>query len=462
MRLWDVILFNIAAVLGPRWVASAAHSGASSISIWLLAAVTFFLPSGLVIVELSTRYPHSGGLYVWTREAFGPFHGFVAGWSYWIYTIVYFPALLNASVAMAAWLGGERWAWLAHSRLYITGASLAMLAIAIGFNIVGVRIGKWLENAGGVGTYLPLLLLVLFGGWFALHLGSATHLSLHAMAFHFDWGTVNYWSQIAFAFSGLELVCTMSEEIHDPQRTFPRSMLIAGVAIVAIYVLGTMATLGVLQPETVDIRTGAIQALTVSATHFGLAWIAVLTALLLTVGNVGGVGTTVAGVARIPFAVGIDRYLPPAFGKIHPRWHTPWIAMLVQGILSALLLLISQIGETAAGAYQILVDATTILYFIPFLYMFLAIIGLRRRPDRGTSEGHTLVPLGQFGVWLFGLTGFTVTLIAIALSLIPPSDIHSPALFEVKVIGGCLVLIGAGLGLYWRQGRKAQEIAVSS
>ena len=273
MRLWDVVLFNIAAVLGPRWVASAAHSGPSSISIWLLAAVTFFLPSGLVIVELSTRYPHSGGLYVWTREAFGPFHGFVAGWAYWIYTIVYFPALLNASVAMAAWLGGERWAWLAHSRLYITGASLIMLAVAIGFNIVGVRIGKWLENAGGVGTYLPLVLLVGFGAWFASRLGSATHLTLHAMAFHFDWGTVNYWSQIAFAFSGLELVCAMSEEIHDPQRTFPRSMLISGLAIVGIYVLGTMATLGVLQPEKVDIRTGAIQALTYSATHLGLAWI---------------------------------------------------------------------------------------------------------------------------------------------------------------------------------------------
>ena len=456
MRLWDVILFNIAAVLGPRWVASAAHSGASSISIWLLAAVTFFLPSGLVIVELSTRYPASGGLYVWTREAMGPFHGFVAGWAYWIYTIVYFPALLNASVAMAAYLGGERWAWLAHSRLYVTGASLAMLAVAIGFNIVGVRIGKWLENAGGIGTYLPLVLLVIFGAWFALRLGPATHLTLQAMSFHFDWGTVNYWSQIAFAFSGLELVCAMSEEIHDPQRTFPRSMLISALAIVAIYVFGTMATLGVLTPGQVDIRTGAIQALTLSATHFGLAWIAVLTTVLLTVGNIGGVGTTVAGVARVPFAVGIDRYLPAAFGKIHPRWRTPWVAMLVQGVLSAVLLLVSQIGETAAGAYQILVDATTILYFIPFLYMFLAMIALRHRPERRREAGQTLVPFGQFGVWLFALLGFAVTLISIVLSLIPPSDIRSPLLFEVKVIGGCVALIAVGLGLYWRQGRMAR------
>jgi amino acid transporter len=455
MRLWDVVLFNIAAVLGPRWIAAAAHSGASSISIWVLAAVTFFLPSAVVIAELATRFPAEGGLYVWSREAFGPFHGFVAGWSYWIYTIIYFPALLNASVAMAAYLGGPRWAWLEHSRVYITLASVGMLAVAIGFNIVGVQIGKWLENVGGIGTYLPLLLLVIFAGFWIMRFGSITAPHWSALRVHWDLGTVNYWSQIAFAFSGLELVCTMSEEVRDPQRTLPRSIWISAAAIATIYILGTAATLAIQTPAQTDIRTGAVQALSVAAGRFGILWIAIAATALLTLGNVGGVGTTVAGAARIPFAVGIDRYLPPAFAKVHPRWHTPWIAMIVQGVLSAVLLVVSQIGETAAGAYQILVDATTIMYFIPFLYMFLAIVALRRRPDRGTRPGQTLVPLGQFGVWLFGLLGFGVTAVSIVLSLLPPAEIRSPFLFEVKVIGGCLALLAIGLGFYWREGGQA-------
>jgi len=100
MGFWDVLLFNIAAVLGPRWIASASHNGTSSISLWILAAVLFFLPTALIIIELSTRYPSEGGLYVWSKEAFGDFHGFVAGCAYWAYTVFYFPGLLTASVAM--------------------------------------------------------------------------------------------------------------------------------------------------------------------------------------------------------------------------------------------------------------------------------------------------------------------------------------------------------------------------
>ncbi len=460
MRLWDVVLFNVAAVLGPRWVAAAAHTGPSSISIWVLAALMFFLPSAVVIIELSTRYPSEGGLYVWSREAFGPFHGFIAGWTYWIYTIIYFPALLNASVAMAAYMGGERWAWLAGNRVYITAASLLMLAVAIGFNLVGVRIGKWLENAGGIGTYLPLVLLVVFALVFVLHRGSVTHFSWHSLAFHFDSGTVNYWSQIAFAFTGLELVCAMSGEIHDPRRTLRRSAWISAVAITLMYVAGTAAVLGVEPAAQVDVRTGPVQALTHAASFFGVAWIAILATILLTIGNTGGVGTTVAGVARIPFVAGIDRYLPPAFGKIHPRWKTPYVAMLVQGVLSAVLLILSQVGETAASGYQVLVDATTIMYFIPFLYMFLAIIALRRRPDRGAHQEHSLVPLGHFGVWLFGLLGFLVTAVSIVLALIPPADVGSRLVFECKIIGGCVALVAAGLLLY-RRGRRAPEMAES-
>src|SRR5246127_1892578 len=121
MGFWDVLLFNIAAVLGPRWIAAAAHNGTSSISLWVLAAVLFFLPTSLIIIELSTRFPAEGGLYVWSKEAFGDFHGFIAGWSYWIYTFFYFPGLLTASVGMSVFIGGPKYGWLAGSKGYTLG-----------------------------------------------------------------------------------------------------------------------------------------------------------------------------------------------------------------------------------------------------------------------------------------------------------------------------------------------------
>src|SRR6516164_9710092 len=160
MGFWDVMLFNIATVLGPRWIAAAAHNGTSSMSLWVLAAIFFFLPMALVINELSSRFPEEGGLYVWAKEAFGDFHGFVAGWNYWIYTVFYFPGLLLASASMSAYIFAGRGNDLSQDRTFLLAVSLGLLLVAVTLNIVGLNIGKWLQNAGGVSTYLPLLMLV--------------------------------------------------------------------------------------------------------------------------------------------------------------------------------------------------------------------------------------------------------------------------------------------------------------
>src|ERR1700758_3745291 len=145
MGFWDVLLFNIATVLGPRWIAAAGHNGTSSISLWVLAAVFFFVPGAFVINELSSRFPEEGGLYVWSKEAFGDFHGFVAGWTYWVYTIFYFPGLLLASASMSAYVLGGKGAELAQDRTFLLAGSLALLFVAVVLNLVGLNIGKWLQ-----------------------------------------------------------------------------------------------------------------------------------------------------------------------------------------------------------------------------------------------------------------------------------------------------------------------------
>jgi len=453
MGFWDVLLFCIATVLGPRWIAAAAHSGQSSISLWILAAVLFFVPTAYVIVELSTRFPEEGGLYVWSKEAFGDFHGFVAGWTYWVYTIFYFPGLLLASTAMSAYVGGPKVAWLAENRTFLLVGSLLMLAVAVWLNIIGLHIGKWLQNAGGVGTYVPLMMLLAVATALWWHHGSVTHFTLPAMMPHWDWDTVNFWPQLAFAFTGLELVSAMSEEVKDPQRTFPRAIFASGTMIAIMYIGGTVAVLMILPSEAVDTKSGVFQAVTQGSALLRMASVGVIAALLVTVGNTGGVGSTVAGVARIPFIVGIDRYLPAAFGKIHPKWRTPYISILVQAGVSGVILLLAQINENMRGAYQILVDAATILYFIPFLYMYAATIKLYSRPDRRENRSAVVIPGGRFGVLLAGGLGLVVVVAAIALSFVPPGDTSSKFLFETKLVLGTVLSVALGLVLYYRGAR---------
>ena len=450
MGLWDVLLFNIAAVLGPRWIAAAAHNGTSSISLWVLAALLFFLPTALIIIELSTRYPAEGGLYVWSKEAFGDFHGFVAGWAYWVYTFFYFPGLLAASVAMSVYIGGPRYSHLADNKVYTLGASLGLLGIAVVLNIVGLNIGKWLQNAGGIGTYIPLLMLLGIGGYIALHHGSVTSFSWKSMLPTWNWDTVNFWSQIAFAFTGMELVCAMSEEVREPRKTFPRAIYASAALIAAIYILGTLAVLALRPAADVDPRNGVFQAVTGGSTMLGIAWFGIIAALLVTAGNAGGVGATVAGVARVPFVAGIDRYLPSFFGKLHPRWKTPWVSILVQAGISAVILVLTTYVTTLKKGYLFLVDMSVILYFIPFLYMYAAVIRLAYRPDRETRSQAVLVPGGKLGVWVAGLLGFCVTLGSMGLAMVPSEEVKSTLLFELSLLTATAVTLGIGLILYWR------------
>jgi amino acid transporter len=459
MGFWDVLLFDIAAVLGPRWIAAAGHNGPSSISLWIIAALFFFIPGALTINELSSRFPEEGGLYVWAKEAFGDFHGFIAGWTYWIYTFFYFPGLLLASASMSAYILGAHGASLAQNREFQIWVSMGLLAVAVGLNIIGLNIGKWLQNAGGVGTFIPLAILVLVGAIVAFHHGSVTRFTLHDMLPTWNWSTVNFWSQIAFAFTGLELVSTMSEEVRDPQRTLPRAVFGAGALIATIYIAGTFAVLALLPAGAVDPQSGVFSAITVGSVALKIGFLGVLAAVLVTVGNAGGVGSTVAGVSRVPFVVGIDRYLPAMFGKIHPRWKTPWVSILVQGAISGAILLASQYNQTVKGAYQFLVDAAIVLYFIPFLYMFAAAIKLAGRPDRRNNPHAVLVPGGQCGVWVCGGLGFLVVLIGIAVSLVPPAEAESRMGFELQLLIGTVVSILVGLGLYWR-GARAKQSAV--
>jgi len=453
MGFWDVLLFNIATVLGPRWIAAAGHNGTSSISLWGIAAVFFFVPGALVINELSSRFPEEGGLYAWSREAFGDFHGFIAGWTYWIYTVFYFPGLLLASASMAAYIMGGRGAALAQNRPFLLTVSLSLLLVAVILNIIGLNIGKWLQNAGGVGTYVPLLMLVGIAAVVSWRHGSVTHFTVSNMLPAWNWDTVNFWSQIAFAFTGLELVSAMSEEVRDPRRTLPRAVFGAGALIALMYIVGTFAILSLVPAANLDPQSGVFHAITVGSVALRVGLLGILAAVLVTVGNAGGVGSTVAGIARVPFVVGVDRYLPAAFGKIHPRWKTPYVSILVQASVSGAILLGSQINETTRGAYQFLIDAAIILYFIPFLYMFAAIIKLAHRKDRKRNPQAVLVPGGTAGVWISGGLGFIVVLMGILVSLVPPGDSADKLGFELKLVGGTVASVLLGLTLYWRGAR---------
>lgn len=456
LGLLDLVLFNTVAIVGLRWVALAGHAGPSSLTLWLLAALAFFIPQGLCVMTLSSALPKDGGLYVWISEAFGERQGFIAGWLYWASNILYFPTLCLSTAVFGLYIFNDRFAALEHSQTFAAGASLILLGVALGFNIVGTGTGRWLQNLGGLAQWLPSLALVGVGLVALIAAGSATPMPTASFAPTFsNLDTIIFFSQICFAFAGLELAPVLAGEIREPRRTIPRALLISGFVIAGIYIFNTVALMWALPPDKISIIAGVNQAIAAAGAAHGLSWIGPPVALLMTLAGIGGLGAWLIGSARLLFVGGMDRLLPPALARVHPRWNTPYVALLVQAALAVVLILAATQGSSVHAAYLILVDATAILTFIVYLYMFAAAIKLRRR-IAATPEA-IAVPGGALGSVLANGVGFLTTVGAIALALVPPSDTNEKIDFFLKVIGGTFGFFIAGLVLYWLAKRRAMR-----
>src|SRR3989440_330351 len=262
MQLSDVVLFNITAIVGLRWLTTAASQfGLASLVLWLIAMVVFSLPSAVAVRELADIDPGAGGIYRWVQRAFGLRHGFVAGWGYWVNNLFYFPSVLVATAAMAACAGGPRFVHLGDDGRFIAVLSLAGLWLAVGMNLVGLRVGKRLQNLGGYGTWVPALIFVALATWSLVTRGSATPFSARGLLpATFDLPSINLFATVTFALAGLELAPTLGDEIHDAAATLRRGIVVSGFAIVALYILGTAAILVALPAETVSITNGVPQA----------------------------------------------------------------------------------------------------------------------------------------------------------------------------------------------------------
>src|SRR5207248_6740156 len=168
LTLRDLVLFNLVAVVGITWVATAAKAGPSALTLWVLAALFFFIPQGLAVIQLSSSYPDEGGIYAWTKKEFGEWHGFLCGWCYWINNVLFYPTLLIGAAVTATFVIGQGESGLGDKWSYVLTFTFVALALAVVLNIVGVNTGKWLQNTGGISVFVPSLLLLLLGGYAVL------------------------------------------------------------------------------------------------------------------------------------------------------------------------------------------------------------------------------------------------------------------------------------------------------
>ncbi|WP_082701259.1 APC family permease [Novosphingobium sp. FSW06-99] len=451
MGVADLALFYIVTGISLRWIASAATLGPSALWYWALAFAGFYIPLVAAVIELSSRYPQEGGLYVWIRETFGPFAGFMAGWSYWTSNLPYFPSVFYFDAGNALFLGGARMQTWSGSTTWFMSFALIALAAITAINIVGLKWAKWLHGMGAVGMWLPTLIIVMLAAFSYHRFGSVTRFDAASARPAFDLSHIIILSGLAFALSGPEAASFMSGEIRDPRRTIPRALPLAGMVVLPVYLLGTIAVLVIMPAHAVNPLQGLVQAGSIAAQHIGMGWLAWVVALLITVGNLGAASGYLSGCARLPFAVGIDHMLPPVFAKVHPRWGTPWVALLLQGGLGALFCVLGQAGTGVQGAYEVLVSMGIIAAFLPFAGVFLAV--LRINGSASAAIGVTRLPGGRTTSIGLALVGLITTLVALVLAALPAADEANKPLALAKIVVLTAILLGAGAAVY-RAGRR--------
>jgi amino acid transporter len=470
LGLWDVVAMNIVAVVGLRWIARSARIGAPSVSLWILAGLVFFVPLALALIELSSRHPEQGGIYAWARRAFGPFHGFVVGWCMWANNLFYFPSLLLfaaanfALVADGAVTAGS--GALMDNRLYSVAFVLGFLWFCTALNVIGLEAGKWLQHLGSIATWIPAALLIVCGAIAFATFGSATSFAPSELVPRADLlATLSLWSSMCFAFSGFEIASMVGQEIKNPRRTIPVAIIVSGIVVTAIYILSSSSVLIAVPASELAERSGIADAIELTAGRLGLAGLGGITGLLLAIGAIGGTNSWVAGSARVPFAAGVDAVLPRAFAALHERYRTPHVALIIQGAAASLLFLASvfiSIGggqTTVQESYDILVNLTILIYFVPYLYLFAAWIRLRATEPTADRADTTTVtmPGGLIGVIAIAVCGFAATLIAIGLVFVPPPDTENVLNYEANLAGQSLLLFVIGFGFYLVARRRRSD-----
>jgi amino acid transporter len=445
LRFWDVILYGVSMNMGLRWLATAAASGPASLPIWVIAAATFLAPLVIAAAELVGRCEGEGAIYAWTREAFGPFAGFICGWIYWLSNLPFFCSLLFFVIeaALTTLAPAERAAFDSPTARIELAGGLCVLLLAL--NLFGLGRAKWLPVTGAVATLAIYALILAIGAVIGAHAQAATDFAHSAYVPPLDANAAILWSTIVFAYCGAEGLPLLRNEIEGGMARLVRAIFVIGVLLAVVYVIGTVAMLAILAPAQASRLSGLPEAISLGLGRMGLSQSGPLTLWLLVSASLGGYSSWFAAAARLPYAAGIDHALPPLFAKRDQRTGAPVAAMILQTALVMVLVVISQLGASARAAYDFIVSMTVLSVVLPYLFMFAAYIKMQAKP---APAGAWTTPGGAGVARIVGWVGLVVALSAMIASLAPSPDAADPIGATAKLLSATAAALVSGAGLY--------------
>ena len=438
----DLTWLYLAAVVNLNIVPAIAAEGYRTLWFWGVIVLCFFLPQGLAVIVLARKIPGEGGLYLWTKQTFGDFHGFLCGWCYWLTNMFFVPSLLLYVSGTLFYIGGATGARLAESPVLFLLVTLALLWFTVAVSVRGLGAEKWINNAGGAGS-------LIIGGFLiaaaSLLVGSGHRAPAASAAIGLSdvpWQTLGL---MCLAMVGLEIGPVMGDEIRDAKWTVPKGVLLGGLLCATVYVGSTAALLFAIPNSQMTVVQGMMQALDRMTALLGIHWTLTPLAILMAVSIAGSTAAWVNGSARILFVSGLDRYLPKALGNIHPRYASPYIALLLFGGLASVILGLSFVGASVKEAYVTLLDLSVALQMVSYTYLFLTLL-------RTAASGK------RVGLLIASLSGLMATVFAFVMAFVPSHQVDSIWSFEIKMVLAVATFLGVAWMLFSFYSRRAPGV----
>ena len=455
LGLLATTLFIVTAGSSLQWTAPAAAAGPSSLLVWLIGALVMLVPLSVCVAFLSARYPEEGGLYVWSKRAFGPYAGFMTGWTYWTSNLPYLPVVLYFIAGGVLFWGGDGKAAVGASPAYFVVFSLAVLLVSALLNVRGIRRASLLNGAGALARWIGTLLLIglALATWWRF--GPATTFDRQSLMPHPRLADVLFWSTIVFSSIGPEAISLMAGEIRDPRHTIPRALALAAPLNLGIYVFGTASLLIAVPASRTSELYGVVDAMSSAAARLGLAWLIPVGVACVVFDRLGSACLWLGAAARLPFVAGIDHYLPPSFARIHPHYGSPSVAIWTQALFTAVFVVLGQAGTSVSGGYRVLVDMMVAVSLLPFVPLFGSAIALS---GAARERGEARIPGGRLTVVAMGSLGLATTVTGIALAFVPAPGEEHPRTAVLKVVGVTVARLLIGSALYLKGRARARRL----
>lgn len=441
VSLFKMVTFTVTGIVVLDTFVAPAALGASSITTWLLTAVLFFIPYGLINAELGATYPEDGGIYAWVNRAYGPFQASLVAWYYWVNVAFWMPAVF---IAFSAWFSMA----FAPNLGNVAGATIAVVMcwVIVLIGIRGVDLSITVTNIAAILKVSVLLIFGLMGAVYGIQNGLANDFSISSFGLNLDFNTISYSSAIVYNLLGFELISAIASKVDRPEKNIPKMTILAGILIAAMYIIGTFGVLAAIPAEAIDPLDGFFFALEELSTVFGPAStivfnVTMIVALFTLVSNM--ISWTLGGVEVLDEAE-FTKYTK-LLGHRNKKYQTPDYSYIMMGVIATFLIVLNfALSGSANESFWTILSFSFLIFFLPYLWLFPTVVKLRKT-DKDIKRPYT-IPFGTFGLYFSSIIGFLFILLGIILLFFTGEGWDS--LYHLTLILGTLLTTLYGIYLY--------------